>query len=249
MNENGPDLAAGVLLSDFDETGLYGGTLDGVPVVIVKTDDRLCAFAGTCTHLGAPLKDGVVVDGTLRCPWHHARFSLDTGEAVAAPAFKPLSPIKVREQGGRIFVDRDRVDASAAVVVIPIMFQYVGFESAEAVILDLVRWPIMLGLGALGFALAYRFGPSHHEHRGCWITWGSACAACVWLAMSLLFSWYTANLGSYNKTYGSLGAVIGFMTWLWLSTVVILIGAEIDALRHQQKEGANYNPRMPAGPS
>ncbi len=125
--------------------------------------------------------------------------------------------------------------ASGVVVVIPIMFHYVGFESAEAVILDLVRWPVMLGLGALGFALVYRFGPSHHEHKGGWITWGSVCAACVWLAMSLLFSWYTANFGSYDKTYGSLGAVIGFMTWLWLSTVVILIGAEIDALRHQQK--------------
>ena len=50
----------------------------------------------------------------------------------------------------------------------------------------------------------------------------------AWLGASLLFSWYAANFGSYNKTYGSLGAVIGFMTWMWLSTIVLLLGAEID---------------------
>ncbi len=143
-DENGPDLAAGVPLGDFDETGIYGGTLDGDPVVIVKTGDRLCAFAGTCTHLGAPLKDGVVVDGTLRCPWHHARFSLDTGEAVAAPAFKPLSPFKVREQGGRIFVDRDSVDRA--------------LEESSAKTSGRV---VVVGGGAAGFACAElltRFG-------------------------------------------------------------------------------------------
>jgi hypothetical protein len=56
-----------------------------------------------------------------------------------------------------------------------------------------------------------------------------AFAAVTWLVASLLFSWYAANFGSYNKTYGSLGAAIGFMTWIWLSTIVILVGAEIDA--------------------
>jgi membrane protein len=60
---------------------------------------------------------------------------------------------------------------------------------------------------------------------------GTAIAAIAWLAMSILFSWYAAHFGSYNKTYGSLGAVIGFMTWIWLSTTVILLGAELDAER------------------
>jgi hypothetical protein len=63
---------------------------------------------------------------------------------------------------------------------------------------------------------------------------GSAVVAIAWLAMSILFSWYAANFGSYNKTYGSLGAVIGFMTWMWLSSAGVLLGAELDAeMEHQ----------------
>jgi NADPH-dependent 2,4-dienoyl-CoA reductase/sulfur reductase-like enzyme/nitrite reductase/ring-hydroxylating ferredoxin subunit len=107
-SEFGPDLGPGFPLAALSERGLYGGTLNGDPVVVVKEGGRLCAFSGKCTHMGAPLKDGVVVGGTLRCPWHHARFSLHTGDAVAAPAFRSLSPFRVREQGGSLFVERDR---------------------------------------------------------------------------------------------------------------------------------------------
>jgi YihY family inner membrane protein len=73
-----------------------------------------------------------------------------------------------------------------------------------------------------------------------WITWGSAFAAVIWIAASLLFSWYTANFGSYNKTYGSLGAVIGFMTWMSISTIVILLGAEIDAVMERWDRGSAH---------
>jgi NADPH-dependent 2,4-dienoyl-CoA reductase/sulfur reductase-like enzyme/nitrite reductase/ring-hydroxylating ferredoxin subunit len=111
--EFGPDLGSGFPLAELSRSGLYGGTLDGDPVVVLKEDGRLCAFSGKCTHLGAPLKDGLVADGKLRCPWHHARFSLRTGEAVAAPAFRPLSPYKVREQNGLVFVERDQAAAAA----------------------------------------------------------------------------------------------------------------------------------------
>lgn len=63
---------------------------------------------------------------------------------------------------------------------------------------------------------------------------GSVFAAVAWIAVSLLFSWYTEHFGSYNKTYGSLGAAIGLMTWMWISTIVILIGAKLNAeLEHQ----------------
>ena len=57
----------------------------------------------------------------------------------------------------------------------------------------------------------------------------SAFATCGWVGVSVLFSWYVANFGSYNKTYGSLGAIIGFMTWIWLSVIVVLVGAKLDA--------------------
>ncbi len=67
-----------------------------------------------------------------------------------------------------------------------------------------------------------------------WITPRSVFAAVAWLAVSLLFSWYAQNFGSYNKTYGSLGAAIGFMTWLWISTIVILVGAKLNAETEHQ---------------
>src|SRR6266404_8225053 len=86
----------------------------------------------------------------------------------------------------------------------------------------------------LGLAVLYRYGPSRAKPKWRWITWGSVFAAIAWLAVSILFSWYAANFGSYNKTYGSLGAVIGFMIWIWLSVIVILLGAELNAeIEHQ----------------
>jgi membrane protein len=61
------------------------------------------------------------------------------------------------------------------------------------------------------------------------VSWGSVVAAIAWLVASVLFSWYVANFGSYNKTYGSLGAIIGFMTWIWISIIVVLVGAKLNA--------------------
>src|SRR5262249_56905075 len=102
-----------------------------------------------------------------------------------------------------------------------------------------------LVLVRFGLTLIYRYGPSRAEPRWQWITWGSAFAAIVWLAASALFSWYSANFGSFNKTYGSLGAVIGFMTWMWLSIIVVLIGAKLDAeIEHQtERDGTRERPK------
>ena len=84
-------------------------------------------------------------------------------------------------------------------------------------------------LVALALAGLYRFGPSRAAARWHWITWGSAFATARWLALSVLFSWYVAHFGSYNRTYGSLGAIMGFMTWIWISLVVVLVGAKLDS--------------------
>jgi hypothetical protein len=81
-----------------------------------------------------------------------------------------------------------------------------------------------------------------------WITCGSAFAAIVWLTASVLFSWYSANFGSFNKTYGSLGAVIGFMTWVWLSISVVLIGAKFNAeIEHQTARDTTTGRPKPLG--
>ena len=78
--------------------------------------------------------------------------------------------------------------------------------------------------------------------------YSATSAAIGWLIVSILFSWYAQNFGNYNKTYGSLGAVIGFMTWIWLSTIVILIGAELNAeMEHQTMVDTTRGPDLPMG--
>jgi len=124
--------------------------------------------------------------------------------------------------------------ALACIVAVPVALNYLPLAGVTAVLLEIARWPILLVLVTFGLTLIYRYGPSRAEPRWQWITWGSAFAAIVWPAASGLFSWYSANFGSFNKTYGSLGAVIGFMTWMWLSIIVVLIGAKLNAeIEHQ----------------
>jgi membrane protein len=130
--------------------------------------------------------------------------------------------------------------AMASVIVVPLVLNYLPLGSQAAPLIAVARWPLMLIAIGLALSFIYRFGPSRDNAEWRWITWGSAFAAIAWLAASLLFSWYAANFGSYNKTYGSLGAVIGFMTWMWLSTIVILIGAEIDAVMERWDRGSAH---------
>ena len=100
----GPDLAAGVRASDLSDGGTLKGFVEGEAVLLARTGGRVHAVGATCTHLGGPLAEGVLVDGEVRCPWHHARFALATGEAVGAPALDPLPCFAVEERGGRVFV-------------------------------------------------------------------------------------------------------------------------------------------------
>lgn len=127
--------------------------------------------------------------------------------------------------------------AIASVIMVPIILKSVPLGKVAELLLGYARWPLVLiGIG-LALSFIYRFGPDRDNAQWRWITWGSALAAVIWIAASLLFSWYTANFGSYNKTYGSLGAVIGFMTWMWISTIVILLGAEIDTVMERWDRG------------
>jgi membrane protein len=127
--------------------------------------------------------------------------------------------------------------ALGAIVLLPVALQYVGLSGVGDWILQLLRWPALYFVVVLALAFIYRFGPDRERAQWHWITWGSAIAALLWIIASILFSWYAANFGSYNKTYGSLGAAIGFMTWIWISSMVILGGAEIDAVMERLDRG------------
>lgn len=137
--------------------------------------------------------------------------------------------------------------AFAAIVAAPVALHFLRLDAGSAWLAEL-RWPVMLALLAGGLSLVYRFGPSREQARWVWLTPGSLFAAVMWVAASLAFSFYVANFGHYNATYGSLGAVIGFLTWLWYSTTIVLVGAELNSeVEHQTAVDTTTGPHRAMG--
>ncbi|TDG29233.1 YihY/virulence factor BrkB family protein, partial [Paracraurococcus ruber] len=138
--------------------------------------------------------------------------------------------------------------AMAGVVAVPILLNLVGLGGALEATLRWARWPVLLLVVGVFLACLYRYGPDRAKAQWRWVTWGSAFAAVGWVVFSVGFSWYVTNFGKYNETYGSLGAVIGFMTWIWLSATVVLVGAELDAeMEHQTARDTTTGPERPMG--
>lgn len=115
------------------------------------------------------------------------------------------------------------------IAVLPILLTWLPLPDATSNLLRFIRWPLMFLALVVGLAAIYRWGPAATETRWRWISPGAVIAAVALVAASILFSWYAANFANYNKTYGSLGAVIALMMWLWLSAVIVLSGAEINS--------------------
>ena len=112
---------------------------------------------------------------------------------------------------------------------LPIVFRWLGFSEWAETLADILRWPVVLLIVMIGLSIVYRVGPSRSKARWRWVTWGSGFAAIVLVGASMIFAWYVEKFDSYERIYGSLGAAVGFMTWIWLSVVVVLLGAELDA--------------------
>ena len=119
--------------------------------------------------------------------------------------------------------------AVGAVVAFPLVMSAFGLADVTSVATWLLRWPVLLALVLLGLSVLYGFGPSRHTAHWRLITPGSLSAAFLWLAGSAALSFYLSNFADYNATYGSLGAAIGLMMWMWLSALSVLIGAELDS--------------------
>jgi membrane protein len=138
--------------------------------------------------------------------------------------------------------------AIGAVIVLPLALNLFGVATSAERILAVARWPALLLTVTLGLALVYRFGPSRRPAKWRWVNLGSAFAATLWVGVSMLYSWYVASFDSYNRIYGSLGAGVGFMTWIWLSVVVVLVGAELDAeMERQTAVDTTQGPAKPLG--
>jgi membrane protein len=138
--------------------------------------------------------------------------------------------------------------AIALVVVFPVLLAAFGLTSFDHPIIGYLRWPAMFVLIILGLAVLYRYGPSRRLAKWRWISVGSVFAGLAWLAVSSLFSWYLGNFANYNATYGALGAVVGLMMWMWLSTIVVLVGAELNSeIEHQTARDSTVGPEKPLG--
>ena len=133
-------------------------------------------------------------------------------------------------------------------VVFPLLLAAFGVTSFDHPIVGYLRWPVLFVLLILGLSVLYRYGPSRRRVKWRWLSVGSVAAALAWLAVSSLFSWYLGNFANYNATYGALGAVVGMMMWMWLSTIVVLVGAELNSeIEHQTAHDSTIGSDKPLG--
>ena len=138
--------------------------------------------------------------------------------------------------------------ALGAVVIMPVALNYLGLHAVTDFLLRALRWPVLLAMIILGLGVLYRFGPSRRKPRWQWISVGSVTAAVAWAIASALLSWYLTRFASYDATYGSLGAGIGLMTWMWISSIVILFGAELNSeIEHQTARDTTVERERPLG--
>jgi membrane protein len=126
----------------------------------------------------------------------------------------------------------------SATVIIPWVLENIFFGLAFVAIV--IRWlgvPLAIAAALLMLAVLYRYGPALKKPAWKWVTPGSLFALIFLIVSSSAFAYYAAHFGSYNKTYGTLGAAIGLMTWLWISSIVVMVGAEINAEVEREAKG------------
>jgi NADPH-dependent 2,4-dienoyl-CoA reductase/sulfur reductase-like enzyme/nitrite reductase/ring-hydroxylating ferredoxin subunit len=139
IEPSGPDFTEGVPFSNIPDNEPVLGHAHGEPVLLTRRGDELFAIGNRCTHYDAPLSEGLLVGDTVRCPWHHACFSLRTGEALRAPALDPVSCWRVEQQGGTVYV-REKLEPAR--------------KKLPAILADVPRAIVIVGGGAAGSAAA-----------------------------------------------------------------------------------------------
>jgi len=135
-----------------------------------------------------------------------------------------------------------------AVVAFPLALDHLGMAPESKLIVAFARWPLLFVILLAALAILYRFAPSRDAPRWQWLSLGALTAAVLWIAGSSLLSWYLSAFANYNATYGSLGAAIGLMMWMWMSAIVVMFGAELNSeIERQTMRDTTAGPPKPLG--
>ncbi len=138
--------------------------------------------------------------------------------------------------------------ALALVAVIPAVLQLLGGGETAKNIFAVARWPLLAILFMFALSVVYRYAPCRNKPQWRWVSWGAAVTTMLWLLGSAAFSLYVTSFGNYEGTYGSLGAVVVFLMWMYLTSYVILLGAELDAeMERQTVKDTTEGPEEPMG--
>jgi membrane protein len=133
-------------------------------------------------------------------------------------------------------------------VAIPVALAVLGTQSWIQIVVAIARWGLLWILTVLSLAALYRYGPARQRARWRWVSWGSVIAATLWLTVSVLFAVYVRTFGTYGQTYGALAAVVVLLLWFYLSSFVIVLGAEINAeMERQTLRDTTEGPEAPLG--
>lgn len=136
----------------------------------------------------------------------------------------------------------------AALGGVPAVLSYIWLDRWQETLIRLLRWPVLLIFVAGGITLIYHYGPSREHAKFRWLSWGAVFSTFLWLTASILFSYYLETFADYQATYGALGALVGFMVWTWISVIVLIVGAELNAeLEHQTARDTTTGPPLPMG--
>jgi len=134
------------------------------------------------------------------------------------------------------------------IVIVPVLLNLIELGGIAPVLVRLLPWLVLAGFVAVALGVLYRYGASRAEPKTRWVSWGAILATVLWIGASLLFTIYVSNFGSYNETYGALGAVMVLLLWLWISAFIVLVGAELNAeLEHQTERDTTTGRPKPRG--